>query len=276
MSTKSRIIVNKLTKEPTLLWQQLMVKQQQRKLPVNQFTDIKCEKKQDHVRFVLISDTHGHEIELPDGDVLIHGGDFSKVGKPKEIDNFNDYMGKIKHKFKHVIVICGNHEITFDPYGAPAKDYLLDEESKIVNHADMKKKLTNCTYIEDEAVEVMGFKIYGSPWQPEFHGWAYNLPRGEKCLEKWNLIPDDTDVLITHGPPLGYADLCSSGLRAGCAELLSTIQQRVRPRLHVFGHIHEGYGVWRDDHTTFVNASTCTLRYKPVNLPIVVDLKPKN
>ena len=76
--------------------------------------------------------------------------------------------------------------------------------------------------------------------QPEFGGWAYNLKRGEECLEKWNLIPNQTDILVTHGPPLGYGDYCSSQLRAGCAELLSTIQKRVKPRIHVFGHIHEG------------------------------------
>lgn len=76
--------------------------------------------------------------------------------------------------------------------------------------------------------------------QPEFCGWAYNVTRGEPMLEKWNMIPDNTDILITHGPALGYGDLCSSQLRAGCSELLSTIQQRVKPLVHVFGHIHEG------------------------------------
>ena len=81
---------------------------------------------------------------------------------------------------------------------------------------------------------------FGDFRQPEFGGWAYNLKRGEECLEKWNLIPDDTDILVTHGPPLGYGDYCSSQLRAGCSELLSTIQNRVKPKIHVFGHIHEG------------------------------------
>lgn len=84
--------------------------------------------------------------------------------------------------------------------------------------------------------------------QPEYLSWAFNLPRGESCLQKWNLIPDDTDVLITHSPPLGYGDLCHTGIRAGCVELLSTIQQRVKPKYHIFGHIHEGETFWQEKH----------------------------
>lgn len=76
--------------------------------------------------------------------------------------------------------------------------------------------------------------------QPEFHKWAFNLPRGSQCLEKWDKIPEDTDVLITHTPPIGHGDLCCTGVRAGCVELLTTVQQRVKPKYHIFGHIHEG------------------------------------
>lgn len=76
--------------------------------------------------------------------------------------------------------------------------------------------------------------------QPEFCKWAFNVPRGEACLSKWEMIPSDTDILITHTPPVGHGDLCCSGVRAGCVELLSTVQNRVKPKYHVFGHIHEG------------------------------------
>lgn len=76
--------------------------------------------------------------------------------------------------------------------------------------------------------------------QPEFCKWAFNLPRGKECLSKWNLIPSDTDILVTHSPPLGFGDLCCTGVRAGCVELLSTVQQRIVPKYHVFGHVHEG------------------------------------
>jgi len=80
--------------------------------------------------------------------------------------------------------------------------------------------------------------------QPEFGGWGFNLPRGEACLEKWDLIPDDTDVLVTHGPPLGFGDSLQHGGRSGCVQLLHVVQERVRPKYHVFGHIHEGEGGW--------------------------------
>jgi len=270
------IAVHELTHNPTILWDKLKNKQKQKKLDISKYTKHLKKQKADSVRFVLISDTHNRtdELNLPEGDVLLHAGDFTNIGRPSEVDQFNDFLGREKHKFKHVIVICGNHELSFDPDGCDAGFIRLDEETRKIDHRHLKEKLTNCTYIEDASINVMGFNIYGSPWQPEFHKWAYNLPRGQPCLDKWNLIPDDTDILITHGPPLGYGDLCSSRLRAGCTELLSTIQQRVKPMMHVFGHIHEGYGLWADDVTTYVNASTCTLRYKATNPPIVIDLIP--
>jgi hypothetical protein len=104
----------------------------------------------------------------------------------------------------------------------------------------VKKELTNCTYLEDCATEIYGVKIYGTPWQPKFCGWAFNLERGQQLMEKWDLIPDDTDVLITHTPPLGYGDLCATGDRAGCVDLLMSVQHRIRPKYHIYGHIHEG------------------------------------
>ncbi|KAJ8791786.1 hypothetical protein J1605_020508 [Eschrichtius robustus] len=77
--------------------------------------------------------------------------------------------------------------------------------------------------------------------QPWFYGWGFNLPRGQALLEKWNLIPEGVDVLVTHGPPLGFLDWVPKKMqRVGCVELLNTVQRRVQPRLHVFGHIHEG------------------------------------
>lgn len=158
---------------------------------------------------------------------------------------------------------------------------------------NVRQYLTNCTYLQDELIELYGLKIYGTPWQPEFcmcaydydcfkgtmivlnldvGKWAFNVPRGEPCLEKWNQIPDDIDVLISHTPPLGHGDLCCSGVRAGCVELLATVQKRVKPRYHVFGHVHEGYGITSDGKIIFVNASTCDINYLPHNNPVVFDI----
>jgi len=127
-------------------------------------------------------------------------------------------------------------------------------------------------YLEDEATTVCGYRVYGSPWQPEFCQWAFNLTRGPECRSAWEQIPSDTEILITHGPPLGHGDRCMSKQRAGCADLLHTVQQRVRPLYHIFGHIHEGYGQTTDGHTQYINASTCDGRYRPGQAPIVFDL----
>jgi len=111
--------------------------------------------------------------------------------------------------------------------------------------------------------------LHGNP------DWAFNVERGESCREKWKIIPNNCDILITHGPPLGRGDKCSNGDFAGCEDLLCEVQQRIRPRVHVFGHIHEGYGYTSDGSTLYINASTCTLNYIPTQPPIVFDL-PRN
>lgn len=169
MSSKETITVNELAQKPTILWDKLKNKSPNKKsskLNIEDFTSNVGEKPPGHIRFVFISDTHNQAdtLEMPDGDVMIHAGDFSNVGLPREIDNFNKFLGNMKNKYKHVIVISGNHELTFDPKGAESAANFLPKDCLDLDHLEMKKKLTNCTYLEDEAVDVMGFKIYGSPW----------------------------------------------------------------------------------------------------------------
>lgn len=141
-----------------------------------------------------------------------------------------------------------------------------------VKTENVRQYLTNCTYLQDELIEIYGLKIYGTPWQPEFCKWAFNVPRGKDCLDKWDLIPANIDVLISHTPPLGHGDLCCTNVRAGCVELLSSVQQRVKPKYHVFGHVHEGYGITSDGKIIFINASTCDINYLPHNPPVVFDV----
>ncbi|XP_070110576.1 metallophosphoesterase domain-containing protein 1 isoform X2 [Equus caballus] len=237
-----------------------------------------------YTRFVCVSDTHSRTdpIQMPYGDVLIHAGDFTELGLPSEVKKFNEWLGSLPYEYK--IVIAGNHELTFDQefmadlikqdfYYFPSVSKLKPE-----NYENVQSLLTNCIYLQDSEVTVRGFRVYGSPWQPWFYGWGFNLPRGQALLEKWNLIPEGVDILITHGPPLGFLDWVPKKMqRVGCVELLNTVQRRVQPRLHVFGHIHEGYGVMADGTTTYVNASVCTVNYQPVNAPIVIDLPtPRN
>ncbi|XP_062917693.1 metallophosphoesterase MPPED2a isoform X1 [Mobula hypostoma] len=185
--------------------------------------------------------------------------------------------GTLPYEYK--IVIAGNHELTFDKdfvaelvkqdyYRFPSVSKLKPEDFD-----NVQSLLTNCIYVQDSEVTVKGFQIYGTPWTPWFNGWGFNLPRGQSLLDKWNLIPEGIDVLMTHGPPLGFRDWVPKELqRVGCVELLNTVQRRVRPKLHVFGGIHEGYGIMTDGYTTYINASTCTVSFQPINPPIIFDL----
>ena len=238
-----------------------------------------------HIRFVTISDTHkkhralSKSNMLPKGDVIIHAGDFTSIGGIKEVKDFCDWFGSLPYKYK--IVIAGNHDLSLDKGW-----YEIDQNWKSLG---LPKIATSCSgeaieimrsckkiiYLEESEVEVEGYKIFGSPYQPEFCNWAFNLERGEKCDERWNNIPTDTDILITHGPPLGHGDRCKHGHRAGCFDLLRHVQNRIKPKYHVFGHIHEGYGTSTNGATTFINASTCNYQYRPLQLPIVFDLPRK-
>lgn len=187
---------------------------------------------------VCVSDTHGaHDITVvPDGDILLHAGDLTRHGLLDEVDAFDAWLGRLPHP--HKVVIAGNHDWCFERTPAEAR-----------------RRLTNAVYLEDEAVVIGGLKVYGSPWQPRFFDWAFNLDRGPELAAKWALIPADTDVLVTHGPPDGILDLTRRWLRVGDADLLARVRE-VRPKLHVFGHIHEAAGVYRSGSTLFVNAAT--------------------
>lgn len=249
----------------------------------NQIDDEKCE---GCLRFVCISDTHDKTDELlnklPEGDVLIHAGDFTGASAADEIKRFNEFLGRAKSKYREILVIAGNHELSFDPrvcnkgglkislFKAFFGKNPLDQQ---LNSVEAKELLTNCRYIEDESIEIEGIRIYGSPWQPPHYDLAFNKLRGETILEEWNKIPNETDILITHGPPLGIGDLVTRGYHVGCADLLTTVVDRVKPKYHVFGHIHESYGIWNNGITTFINASICDKKYRPVHQPIVFDYK---
>merc|ERR1712224_230686 len=175
---------------------------------------------------------------------------------------------------KHKVVIAGNHDITFQ------KSYYSDNwerfHRKPYSCEGVKELLQaddSCIYLEDQGIEIAGYQIYGSPWQPEFCDWAFNLDRGEPCRRVWDQIPASPHILMTHGPPQGILDLCTSGLYAGCVDLRAAIFERNVP-ISLFGHIHEGYGVTSDGVTVFINASTCTHSYRPTNAPIVFDAPP--
>ncbi len=190
---------------------------------------------------------------MPSGDVLIHAGDATIQGTIDEVFMFNEWFSNLPHK--HKIFVAGNHDWLFETYNRYAREMLSDQ----------------IIYLQDSFVKIEKLKIYGSPWQPRFFDWAFNVNRGAEIAEKWKMIPPDTDILITHGPPHGILDKTPRGDSAGCEELRKRVE-KVKPKLHVFGHIHHAYGKTEKFGTIFVNASNCDESYEPNNLPIVVDL----
>lgn len=206
------------------------------------------------IRLVFISDTHGfHDFPVPPGDVLVHAGDGCSHGTLDEARAWASFLRRQPHP--HKLVIAGNHDRCFESDFEQARA-LFDDA---------------IDFLHDSGCERLGLRFWGSPWQPWFFDWAFNLPRGPELAAKWALIPELTDVLVTHAPPHGILDRCYDDAVVGCEDLRAAVE-RLRPRIHVFGHIHEGYGTQRLGATLFINASICTLRYRPTNPPIVVDL----
>lgn len=210
------------------------------------------------MRLVCISDTHNqHEaLRLPSGDVLIHAGDFTGMGRANEVEAFAKWLGAQPHR--HKILIAGNHDWLFERDNAQARAWLARYCPKV-------------HYLQDSGVEIEGVKFWGSPWTPYFLNWAFNLKRGKPLADKWAQVPSDRQVLITHGPPLGILDLTRHGKNVGCEELAAALENRLRPKVHVFGHIHESYGTYTRNGTKFVNASSCTEFYEATNAPVVID-----
>lgn len=208
------------------------------------------------MKIVCISDTHNltDYLTLPDGDVLVIAGDVCAYGRLSEIEQFHQFVKKQSHPYK--VMIAGNHDWPF---------------SRQPDADEIKALKRDVIYLQDSGCEIEGVKFWGSPWQPEFFGWAFNLYRGKPLAEKWAMIPTDTDVLITHGPPYGILDEVPSGEAVGCEDLANELI-RVKPKLHVFGHIHHTYGMKIYENTVYVNASICTERYLPYNPPIVVEI----
>lgn len=208
------------------------------------------------MKFVAISDTHGQhqKLSLPQGDVLIHAGDVSPKGTFRQVKDFLSWFSTLDFEYK--IFIAGNHDFYFEKA----------DPSEIKHHIP-----NNIIYLNDSAVEIAGIKIWGSPIQPWFHDWAFNRQRGTEIKKHWDLIPNDVDILVTHGPVYGILDTTIRGEKVGCQELLSKTQE-IQPKVHICGHIHEHYGTYQSAETLFINASILNLRYQIAHQPIVFEL----
>lgn len=206
------------------------------------------------MKIVCISDTHEkhRQVKLPAGDILIHAGDYTWVGDPGPTLDFLEWFEA--QPFEHKITVCGNHDFYFE-----------DKNNLSVLRG------RKCHFLMNESVRIgSNLNVWGSPFTPRFMDWAF-MAGPEKIAAIWAGIPEGLDILITHGPPFGILDRTARGDRVGCPELLKAVQVK-KPKIHVFGHIHEGYGIVERGGTIFINASLCDEMYSLANEPAVVEL----
>lgn len=204
------------------------------------------------MKLVAFADTHGfHEgLEVPDGDILIFAGDMCMHGDVAEVAIFATWFNKLPHKFK--FIVAGNHDWAF------------------VREVSLCVGMFDAIYLQDDSCMLGDVCIYGAPWTPEFCGWAFMLERGNEIKAKWDWIPDCTGVLVTHGPPLKVLD--NNGREnCGCWDLLGAVE-RVKPKVHIFGHIHSAYGKEDNKDTVFANVSMCDDIYDAVRKPMVFEV----
>jgi Icc-related predicted phosphoesterase len=218
------------------------------------------------MRIVAIADQHGFLPEIPECDLLLLAGDICPVAD-HSISTQRDFLTGPFHDWldrtpaRHVVATWGNH------------DFIGEQSPGLVPKLRWQM-------LVDRATTIDGWRIYGTPWQPEFCDWAFNLTEAQ-LERKWALIEDDTDILVCHGPPRGYGDNVPRTRLpdepVGSPSLLRRIEQ-IRPRLVVFGHIHNGRGQWElsgESPTTLANVTILDERYEMAHQPVVFDLDSK-
>lgn len=220
-------------------------------------------------KLVLLSDTHNkhNQVDLDiknisnlEDSIIIHAGDFTSMGFVHEVDNFLTWYSSIPAAFR--ILIAGNHEVYFEKIG--------EEERK-----KTMAKYPNIIYLENSGVEIDGINIFGIPQQPEFYNWAFNIPRGAAIKKYWDAIPENTNILVTHGPLLGYGDLVNNRYQheehVGCEDLLNRVNELKELKLVVNGHIHSGSGIYNHNGIQIINASVLNEDYNYQYPPKVID-----
>jgi Icc-related predicted phosphoesterase len=199
------------------------------------------------------------KLKIPKCDILVHTGDFTYDGSIGQLQREVKALAKVvKGKTDTVIAIAGNHDRFCQQFPDLAKQVFDDN---------------GITYLCDSWCVAKGLTIYGSPYTHEFCGWAFPLYNPDECIRKWSNIPDNTNILLTHGPCLNIGDSCPDGYKAGCNDLFHRTCQLKDLKLFVCGHIHGGYGIKQFDGKVYVNASSCTERYECTNEPIVIDVE---
>lgn len=213
------------------------------------------------MRIVAISDTHGfhREVVVPDGDVLVHAGDITMDGEIDVVADFVGWLASLPHR--HKIVVPGNHDRCFDISQSKYDGSSIARFDRPGLHLLMDASRT---------LEVRGeeFKVYGAPWVPNLKGWAF----WDRNYDKFDRAPRDVDLLVTHGPPLGIRDDNIFDTHFGSRHIARYLNHCPMVRAHVFGHVHQGYGMGKRGEILFVNACTCDRQYDPMNPPLVFDL----
>jgi Icc-related predicted phosphoesterase len=220
------------------------------------------------MKLVCISDSHMRlkDVVIPDGDVLVHSGDLTFRGTIQETSKELTELSKHRPRFKEILLVEGNH------------DWLGMNHPQLM---DQMCKDHGITLLRDSGITIDGINFWGSPFTPELGSWAFMLDRMEGLKEKWDLIPSDTHVLITHGAPMGILDTVEKfnaqkrefeSEHVGCIDLMNRILDLNQLKLHIFGHIHSGYGTHNSNGRQFVNAAICTERYDPTNKPLVIEI----
>lgn len=205
------------------------------------------------MKIICIADTHNkhQEILVPPGDVLIHAGDFTEAGTKAETMDFLKWFAALPHPYK--ILVAGNHDFYLEKH--------RDEVTQIIP--------PGINYLMNSGVKINGLLFWGSPYTPGNGSWAFNKSHGKKMKEQWDLIPEDTAFLITHSPPFGILDELDNKEHIGCRELLKRIKQINLPN-HIFGHVHNDYGIVKTRQTTFINAASMDNRYRYINTPLLL------
>lgn len=224
-------------------------------------------------KLVFISDTHNRHstVIVPECDILIYAGDWSFQGLESETKSFAKWLKK--QPAKHIVLTCGNHEKGVEAELPTSRSWIVD-------------KCPRVHLLIHESLELEGIKFFASPWTPFFFNWAWNAGRDitEAAVRNkpfigdlWKDIPDDTQILITHGPGLGTFDEAldfRTGriTNVGCKELTNKIATLKDLKIHAFGHLHYNGGkTMVQDGVTYINAAICDDAYVPSRKPVVID-----
>ncbi|PRX52487.1 metallophosphatase domain-containing protein [Salegentibacter salegens] len=208
------------------------------------------------MKLICISDTHNKhaQIPIPPGDVLIHAGDITEGGTKREVVDFLKWFSSQPHE--HKIFIAGNHDFYFEKFNEEEIQEIIPE---------------NVHYLKESGIIINGIKFWGSPVTPGDGTWAFNQKQTQETDAHWEQIPKDTKVLISHTPPYKIKDVLNNGRHIGCASLFKTIEKR-KIKFHIFGHVHDSYGITKVGGTKFINASCLDNKYRYLHPPLEFDI----